>query len=163
MSPRIFTAIVAALGTGTAIALQSTMNGRAGAVIGPIHTGLLVNAIGGAMAATLIACIAAVAALGSGAVSPVRLSGHEIQAGRILSWIAVAGALGILIIMGVAFSVQGVGVTAGLAAIIVAQLIAGLLIDRVGGSGSAAIAVDWRRIAGVALMFGGVWLLVPRG
>lgn len=162
MYMRVLTAVLAALATGTAIALQSTMNGRAGAVIGPIRTGILVNAVGGSMA--LLIVLLTVLAGGAGLIPTGLLSftGRTVPAWRLFSWIAFAGFLGITIIVGVSFAVQGVGVTAGLSAVILAQLLVGMLIDQVGGAGGIAIAIDLRRLAGVAAMALGVWLLVPR-
>lgn len=74
----------------------------------------------------------------------------------------VAGWLGIAIVTGVAYSVQGVGVTAGLSAIIMTQLLVGAVIDST-GAGAIAVTIDVRRIAGLICMGVGVWLLVPRG
>jgi transporter family-2 protein len=160
MSTRLIGAVVVALATGTAIALQSTLNGRSGAVIGPVPTGFLVNALGGSMALLVIL----------GTLVLVRLGLVRLPAGdsglaswpRLLTWLAAAGFLGILIIMGISFSVQGVGVTAGLSAVIMAQLVVGLLVDRAGGAGGAEIAVSPARLAGILAMALGVWLLVPR-
>lgn len=90
------------------------------------------------------------------------VSGGSVPAQRIFSWVALAGLLGITIIVGVSFAVQGAGVTAGLSAIILAQLLVGLLIDQAGGAGGVAVAIDLRRVAGVVAMGAGVWLLVPR-
>lgn len=90
------------------------------------------------------------------------LGGRSATPLQIISWVALAGLLGILIIVGITFSVQGVGVTAGLSAVILSQLLVGLVIDRVGGAGGIAVAIDFRRIAGVAAMALGVWLLVPQ-
>ena len=159
---RVILAVAAALATGTAIALQTTMNGRAGAVIGPIPTGILVNAVGGSMALVIVAMSVIAGRIGLVSEGLLSLTGRTASAGSLLGWIAFAGFLGITIIVGISFSVQGVGVTAGLSAVILSQLLVGLLIDRIGGSGGMAVAIDLRRIAGVAAMAIGVWLLVPR-
>lgn len=162
MSSRVILAVLAALGTGTAIALQTTMNGRAGSVIGPIRTGLLVNATGGSMALLFILLTVLAGRLGLLSPGMMSLSERTATPVQIMSWVAFAGFLGILIIVGISFSVQGVGVTAGLSAVILSQLLVGLLIDSVGGAGGFAVAINFRRLAGVAAMAIGVWLLVPR-
>lgn len=162
MSSRIILAVLGALGTGTAIALQTTMNGRAGGVIGPIRTGLLVNATGGSMAIALVLLTILAGRLGLTSAEALNLTDRGATPLQILSWVAVAGFLGILIIVGISFSVQGVGVTAGLSAVILSQLVVGLLIDSVGGAGGLAIAINLRRLAGIVAMALGVWLLVPR-
>ena len=152
MNYRIISAVLVAIATGFAIASQSSISGRVGGVIGPIRTGLLINAVGGTIALLLIA--------GLSAAGVFTLEGHPI--GRILVLTGIAGALGILIIVGVSFSVQRVGVTAGLASIIIAQLLLGVVADAFGVTGGAPIAIDLRRLLGVAAMALGVWLLLPR-
>lgn len=162
MSTRVVLAVAAALSTGIAIALQTTMNGRAGAVIGPIRTGVLVNATGGSMALGMILLAIVASRVGLLPSQTVSLAGRSASPGEIMRWVAFAGLMGILIIVGISFSVQGVGVTAGLAAIILSQLLAGLIIDSLGGAGGVALAINPRRIGGVLAMAVGVWLLVPR-
>ena len=152
MSFRIISAVAAAMLTGAAIAAQASLSGRVSTLIGSVRTGLLVNAAGGLIALVMV--------LGVTLAGALEL--REYGTGRILSWSAAAGFLGIIIIMGIAFSVQGVGVTAGLAAVIMAQLVFGLAADAMGAAGGAALALDLRRIMGVAAMGVGVWLLVPR-
>ncbi len=153
MNLRILSAVLVALATGGAIATQSSISGRVGGMIGPIGTGLLVNALGG-----MIALVTIVGLITAGAFP---LATHA--TGRIVGLTAIAGALGVLIIIGISYSVQRVGVTAGLASIIVAQLAFGVFADALGATGGAAIAVDLRRLGGIAAMILGVWLLVPRG
>ncbi len=159
---RVLTAVLAALATGTAIALQSTLNGRAGAVIGPIRTGILVNAVGGSMALVIVIVTVLAGRTGLIPTGVLSLSGRTAPALQVFTWVAMAGFLGITIIVGISFAVQGAGVTAGLSAVILAQLLVGMLIDQVGGAGGIAVAIDLRRIAGVVAMAAGVWLLVPR-
>lgn len=137
-----------------AIAFQATLSGRVSNLVGPIRTGLLVNAAGGSIALVVLLSMSLNGRLGIG--SPSNASGP------ILIPLAVAGILGILIIMGVSFSVRSLGVTAGLAAVILTQLVGGLLLDRTGLISGAGIAVDPRRILGVLAMSIGVWLLIPR-
>lgn len=152
MNPRLIFAILAALGTGLAIALQATFNGRAGIVVGPIRTGLLVNAAGGTIAAIVL--VAAILSGRFGVDPPTVL--HR----SVFPYVVAAGLLGIVIIVGVTFSVSNIGVTAGLAAVILSQLVVGLLIDQ--GAIGGGIAIDLRRIAGTIAMAAGVWLLIPR-
>ena len=127
MSSRVIIAVLAALLTGTAIAFQSTINGRAGAVIGPIRTGLFVNAAGGTIAVCVVLTVIIVGRIGFLPHDLMSLGGRSATALQIISWVALAGFLGILIIVGISFSVQGVGVTAGLSAVILSQLLVGLL------------------------------------
>ncbi|MFO7782047.1 MAG: DMT family transporter [Spirochaetia bacterium] len=158
MNTRILMAIAAALMSGTAIALQSTLAGRAGEIVGSFRTGLLVNLTGGATSIIILAALAVFARQeGVGA-----LGAPASDVPRVLLMTLVAGWLGIAIVTGVAYSVQGVGVTAGLSAIIMTQLLVGAVIDST-GAGAIAVTIDVRRIAGLICMGVGVWLLVPRG
>ncbi len=162
MTVRVLAAVLAALATGTAIAVQSTLTGRAGAVIGPLRTGLMVNTAGGTIAVVIVLVAALVRFAGRVDAGLLILSGRTAQTPQVVTWIVVAGLLGIAIIVGVSYSVQGAGVTAGLSAIILSQLVLGMVIDHFGGAGGTAVTIDLRRIAGVAAMALGVWLLVPR-
>jgi uncharacterized membrane protein YdcZ (DUF606 family) len=156
---RIILGVVAALITGTAIAAQSTLNGRTGAIIGPIRTGLAVNALGGAVGAIVILGLLLLARLD---IAAHPFAAAKARAGYVFGTLFAAGLLGILIISGISYAVQGVGVTAGLAAVILAQLVVGLIIDSAGGASVGPIPLDLRRVAGIAAMAIGVWLLVPR-
>ncbi|TVQ23967.1 MAG: hypothetical protein EA383_12355 [Spirochaetaceae bacterium] len=158
VNTRIITSVLAALITGIAIALQSSAGGRAGLAIGPIRTGLLINLAGGSTALLIIAVLWV-----SGNWPPQ--SAFVPQGGSIWTNVYLltlfGGWFGITIVSGVTFSVQGVGVTAGLSAIILAQLVAGSIMDSIGGAGITA-AFDLRRFLGILAMALGVWLLVPR-
>ena len=87
----------------------------------------------------------------------------SVSTGQLYGWMAAAGLLGIVVVAGVAFAVGSVGVTAGLAAVILAQLVVGLLLDRAGAATGLSVAIDARRVLGVVAMVLGVWLLLPRG
>jgi len=74
--------------------------------------------------------------------------------------LVIAGALGILIITGVSFSLQRTGVAAGLATVILGQLVLSVIVDAKGGGGVAPIPITWTRIAGLLVIAGGVYLLL---
>jgi len=155
-------AILAALATGTAIALQATLNGRLGAAIGPLQAGLLINAVGGGMAILAVVSWLVVRSIGGASLGSSSVMRASLPMPTILALAAGAGLLGILVVVGVSFAVKTVGVTAGLAAVILAQLAIGLLLDRMGAVGDVATAIDVRRLLGILGMAGGVWLLLPR-
>jgi len=164
MNTRSILAVSAALGTGIAIAFQATLNGRAGAVVGPVRAGLLINAIGGAM--SIFALLAWVLAVRVGVIASTAvgfLGKAPVSTAQLYGWMATAGFLGIVVVTGVAYAVGAVGVTAGLAAVILAQLVVGLLLDRAGAATGLAVAIDARRVLGILAMALGVWLLLPRG
>jgi transporter family-2 protein len=74
----------------------------------------------------------------------------------------VSGTLGILVITGVSFSLQRTGVTAGLAAILMGQLLVGLIADSTGLGGVDPIPFEFRRVLGLGVMALAVYLLLPR-
>jgi bacterial/archaeal transporter family-2 protein len=151
MKTTLIFGILAALATGVAIGTQSTISSRIGAVIGPVRTGMLVNFTGGIMAGLL-------------------LLGFTVFQGRsvwqmptpVLVLLLVGSALGILIITGVSFSLQLTGVAAGLATIILGQMVASVIIDAKGWGATAPIPVTLPRVLGLLVIAAGVFLLLPR-
>ncbi len=97
---------ITAIGTGAFISMQALLSGRAGQIIGPINTGFWTNFLGGSIAGLLI--------LGVGAMRGFETVKINVSA---LPMVAIAGLLGILIIMGVSFSTARAGVAAGLSAL----------------------------------------------
>ena len=138
-----------AFGTGIAITLQAYLSGRAGDLVGPIITGLWTNFLGGALAG-LIA---------------IRLlskdTGSSLTQNAFVT-IFISGALGIIIITGVAFSINLAGVTAGVAAIFLGQMVLSTIVDTMGWGGIEVIPLDSRRIIGLIIMGISVVLLLPR-
>jgi uncharacterized membrane protein YdcZ (DUF606 family) len=72
--------------------------------------------------------------------------------------LAIAGALGIAIITGVAFSLQRTGV----AIIILGQLVVSVIVDTRGVGGVEPIPLSVQRVAGLLVMAVAVFLLMPR-
>ncbi len=140
-----------AIGTGALISMQALLSGRAGQIIGPINTGYWTNFLGGSIAGLLILGISAIRGFDTVKINPAALP-----------MVAVAGFLGILIIMGVSFSTAHAGVAAGLSAIMFGQLIFGTLADTFGWGGSQPIPLDTRRMVGLAVMAVAIFLLMKR-
>jgi transporter family-2 protein len=140
-----------ALLTGAAIAAQSTLTSRAGSQIGDIRTGLLTNALGGIIAGSLVL---------------VWLLLEGPQAWRVPRLVvgitSLAGLLGILIITGISFSLQRAGIAAGLASVIVGQLVLSTVIDTFGFGGTEQIPLTGARVAGLVLLGVGVYFMLPR-
>lgn len=139
--------IVLALATGALIAIQSSWNGIAGKQLGAINTGLLSLAAGGLVAIIILL-------IRRGVVS---------DALRSSVWYVIgAGVLGIVILASISFVVQRVGVTAGLAGLILGQLLVAFLIDTFGWGGTP-IPVETKRVIGLLLLGVAVYLVLPRG
>jgi transporter family-2 protein len=143
--------VVAALFTGIAIGVQSALSSRVGTLIGNIRTGVLTNALGGLIAILLFLVLLLINGKGFWQIP-----------GTALTMLVIAGALGILIITGVAFSLQRTGVAAGLATIILGQLVVSVIIDTKGYGGVPPIPITLPRILGLIVMAAGVYLLLPK-
>jgi transporter family-2 protein len=151
MKTTLIFGILAALATGLAIGSQSTISSRIGAVIGPFRTGMLVNFTGGILAGLLLLGFTAFQGLSVWNIpSPV------------VTLLLVGSALGIIIITGVSFSLQLTGVAAGLATIILGQMITSLVVDAKGWGVTAPIPVTLPRVLGLVAIAIGVFLLLPR-
>ena len=140
-----------AFATGIAITLQAYLSGRAGHLFGPIKTGLWTNFFGGALAGLIILAIRFLdkdtsSTLTQNAFIPIIIS----------------GALGIIIITGIAFSINLAGVTAVVAAIFLGQMVLSTIVDTMGWGGVEVIPLDSRRIIGLIIMGISVVLLLPR-
>ncbi len=145
----IFGGLLALL-TGFAITVQATLTSRTGAIIGDLQTGLLTSVLGGSLGL--------VVALSWYLIRPEswRLTGTAVV------MLAVAGSLGLFIISGISFSLQRVGVAAGLAGLIFGQLMLSIVIDTRGMGGVEPIPLTLPRILGLAAMAVGVYLLLPK-
>lgn len=143
--------VIGALLTGIAIGAQSTLSSKIGTLIGSFKTGVLMNFIGGSLAGLIFVVL-------------LIINGKEYAKAPPVAWLllVIAGALGIMIITGVAFSLQRAGVAAGLATLILGQMVVSLIADSRGWGGAAPIAITIPRILGLVLMTAGVYLLLPK-
>jgi len=151
MKNAILIGTLVALVTGILIATQATFSSRGGNLIGPVRTGILTN-------------------LGSGLFALIFMLVTIIW--RTLEWrnipqatigtLLFSGGLGILIVIGVSFSLRFTGVTAGTAAIILGQLLVSTIVDSTGLSGQDPIPLSWQRVAGLLVMGVAVFLLLPK-
>jgi transporter family-2 protein len=140
-----------AFATGIAITLQAYLSGRAGDLVGPIKTGLWTNFLGGVLAGLIILAIQFI-----GKDASTTLTQNAFVT------IFISGALGIIIITGIAFSINLAGVTAGVAAIVLGQMVLSTIVDTMGWGGVETIPLDSRRIIGLVIMAISVVLLLPR-
>jgi len=75
---------------------------------------------------------------------------------------ALSGLLGILIISGISFSLQRAGVAAGLASVILGQLVLSAVIDTLGWGGVEPIPLSLTRVAGLFVAGLGVYMVLPK-
>jgi transporter family-2 protein len=144
-------ALLAAIGSGLLIGTQATLTNRIGELIGSMRAGLVINAAGGAVAVSILLVLATGQGIGGWGLS-----------NRVLALTLIAGALGVLIIAGVAFSLQGTGVAAGVASLVMGQMIVGTIVDTIGIGGADPIPLSLQRVAGLAVMALAIYLLLPR-
>ncbi|PKO18992.1 MAG: hypothetical protein CVU39_00130 [Chloroflexi bacterium HGW-Chloroflexi-10] len=151
MKNTILIGLLAALTTGVLIGVQATFSNRGGQIIGPIRTGVLTNLGSGIFALIFIA---------------ITLVWRTLEWRNLpqptLTMLIFSGGLGVLIVIGAAFAMGTVGVTAGMASLILGQLLISTIVDAAGWGGQAPIPVTFQRIAGLLVMAVAVYLLVPR-
>jgi transporter family-2 protein len=143
--------ISGALLTGMIIGVQATLSNRGGNIIGPIRTGMLTN-LGSGIFAILFIVITMI----------WRTVEWRNLPNPTLGMLLFSGGLGVLIVIGVSFSLRYTGVTAGSAALILGQLLISMVVDAMGWSGQEVVPVTWQRVLGILVMAIGVYLLMPK-
>jgi len=143
----IETILVVAIGLigGVAVGTQAPIAGAMGQRIGGASSSLIVH-LGGAIASLLLL---------------IGRRGEQIEGWRTLPWYMLGcGAFGLVLYLSLNHTIPRVGATAAIAMLIVGQLLAGMVIDHFGAFGLATRALDPGRIAALALLFAGAYLMV---
>lgn len=78
---------------------------------------------------------------------------------RVPPYTWTAGALGLVIVGGIAYATPRLGLSRTIILTIAAQLIVALVIDHFGAFGARRQAIDAARVAGSALIIAGAWLV----
>lgn len=144
-------ALMVAIGSGLAIGIQATLNTWSGKIAGSITTGLFVNFAGGVICGIILLVLR----FTRYAPSTASIT----QAGP---FIAVAGAIGIAIITGIAYALPRTGIAAGLAAVILGQLLVATVVDSFGWGGAGPIPLSGSRVASLLLLALATFLLLQR-
>jgi len=133
---------------GAATALQAPLNAR------------LSTAVGSAVNAALVSfAVGTLALIGLALVFQVR---PDMAAVRALPWYAWMGGLcGVVFVIAATWGVPRLGVATTITLMVAGQLLLGLVLDHFGAFGAPRQPVNLGKIAGVALVIGGV-LLVRR-
>ncbi len=143
--------LVVAVGVGMLIGSQATLTTRSTTLVGPVKTGLLMTLGSGVVG--VVAALTMLAA-GRGAVWAAPPN--------VLGMMFVAGALGVAVVIGMGFALQQVGVTAGLAAILMGQMLVSVVTDAFGWGTGEVIPITPARVAGLVTLGLAVYLLLPR-
>ncbi len=140
-------AVVLTAFVGGLIALQAPINSQLGRTVGTFQGAFLSFAIG----TVLLLAIAALAGGGLGGIADVRGGPW---------WIFLGGLLGAAYVTTVLVSVRTLGAGGVTAATIAGQLTLSLVVDRLGWFGVERQPLTATRLAGVALLAVGTWLIV---
>ncbi|MBE0618226.1 MAG: DMT family transporter [Proteobacteria bacterium] len=141
--------IVVLFVVGALSALQPSVNARLAERVGGVLPSATVSFAVGALA------LLAVLAAGGRTATLKGVTGAA-------WWELSGGLLGAAYVSATILAFPRVGTAAGMAAVIAAQLTAGLFLDRMGAFGFRQIALDWRRVVGVALLLLGAALVQRR-
>lgn len=147
MNPTLLAMIAVVVG-GAATALQAPTNAK------------MMTAAGSPVNAAFVSFAVGTAALGILAV--VLQSRPDMTAARGLPWYAwVGGLYGAVFVVAAAWGVPRLGVATTITLMVAGQLMLSLVLDHFGAMGVPKHPMNWGRVAGVALVLGGV-LLVRR-
>lgn len=144
--PNVFYLAIAAV-SGTAMALQGTLNAALGKIIGTWESTLLVHVIG----TLTVVMIMLVLGLGLGNFSKI---------GQAPWYAFLGGVLNVVIIYALVRAMPAIGVGNATTAIIVAQVLTAVLIDAVGAFGMKTYAFHAIDLLGIAFLAIGARILL---
>ena len=153
MNATILVGLLVALGAGVAIGVQQVFTSMTGQMLGLVRGGFAIH-VGGTIVGALM--ILVVVFLFPGNRQPVDINP------KIIGLSILAGMIGMIILMSIAFALPRIGQVSGQGAIILAQLTVALVVDKFALVGGQPAPLDWRRIAGLAVMVVGIYLLLPK-
>ncbi len=145
MNPTVLAMIAVVFG-GAATALQAPTNARMmGAVGSPVNAAFVSFAVG-------------TAALGILAV--ILQTKPDLAASRALPWYAwVGGLYGAIFVVAAAWGVPRLGVATTITLMVAGQLLLSVGLDHFGAMGVPKQPISWGRVAGVAMVLGGVLMV----
>lgn len=147
MNPMLLSMIAVVL-AGGATALQAPTNAK------------MMTAVGSPVNAAFVSFAVGTAALGIMAV--ILQTKPDMAAARGLPWYAwIGGLYGAVFVVAAAWGVPRLGVALTITLMVAGQLLIGLILDQVGAFGAPQHPISLGRLAGVALVIGGV-LMVRR-
>ena len=145
MQQSFILAVIVGLIGGVAVGLQGPLSSLMSQRIGTMGSVFIVH-IGGAIIAGVLLLV-----LGAGNLADWRK----------VPWYAlVAGVFGVIVISAVSHTIPRIGAAATVTLIITAQLILSTLLDNFGLLGTSVRPFDLPRVAGIAVLLVGTWLIV---
>lgn len=140
----VFTVMIGLIG-GLAVGTQTPIAGAMSQRVGGAASSFIVH-LGG-----LIASLALL----------ISRRGENIDQWRELPWYMLGcGGFGLILFLSVSYTIPKLGAVAAVALIIVGQLLAGVIIDHIGAFGMMPRPMDLNRLAGLAFLFLGAYLVI---
>ena len=136
--------ILAVIG-GVAVTIQGQFMGLLDKNMGTLESVFITYASGGLLAAlAMIAC-----------------RGGNLRAVQTVPWYALSsGLMGLVIVGTIGYTVPRLGLSKAFTVIVAAQFMVAAVLDHYGLLGAAVRPMDMSRLAGMALLVVGVWLIV---
>ena len=136
--------ILAAIG-GVAVTIQGQFMGLLDKNMGTLESVFITYSSGGLLAA----------------VAMIVYRGGNLKAVQTVPWYSLsAGLVGLVIVGTISYTVPRLGLSKAFTIIVAAQFIVASLLDHYGLLGAAVRPMDLSRLAGMALLVTGVWLIV---
>ncbi len=136
---QFFIFLIIAAAAGILMAIQGSMNGAMGKIIGMLEGNFLMHVI----ALVMVVILLFVLGLGKGDLT---------KWNQVPWYLYLGGVINVAIIYGVMYAIGNVGAGAATTAIICGQLAMALIIDTFGIFGLEKVALSWTRGIGLALM-----------
>lgn len=149
MNPASYLALIAVVLAGGATALQAPTNARLMTAVGsPVNAAFVSFAIGTAVL---------------GVLALMMQTRPDMTAARGLPWyVWMGGVYGVIFVVAATWAVPRMGVATTVTLMVAGQLIVSLALDHFGAMGVPRQPINLSRVAGIALVIGGV-LLARRG
>ena len=130
---------------GIAVVLQSQFVGLLDKHMGSLES-VFITYGGGALLICLIMVV---------------LRGGNLRAWQNVPWYALlAGAMGLVIIGTLSYTIPRLGLVTAFTIIVATQFLGGAFVDHFGLLGAEVRPFDWSRLAGIAILLLGVWLII---
>lgn len=137
--------VVIAIIGGAMVTLQAQMIGVIDKQMGTLESVFITYVSGGLLIFLLLAA----------------MRGGNLGTWRYVPWYTLtAGAMGLVIIGALSYTVPRLGLVTAFTVFVAAQFIVGALLDHFGLLGAAVRPVDLSRLVGVIVLLVGVWLIV---
>lgn len=138
-------ALLALMAAGTALSVQAPINVALARGLGDPFVAACANFLVGFLILLVVCLVRGVGPQqGALALTPI--------------WAWIGGALGTCYILALIWAVPQTGALTAAAAVILAQLAAALVLDRIGAFGLAVQDITWQRLTGLGLVMAGLWL-----